>query len=118
MLRKSPMLACPRCRDELPGKFIGNTALQINSTGSHAGLALEEKRTHGCGLYRFVQISIIQHDQRALATKLQGNGFEVPSRQLGDMRPHAGEPQKVILFTFLWVVSTSPISKGGCLLRR
>ena len=62
-----------RLFNEFGDKRIGNAGINDNAFGGHANLALIEESAKGGSLHGFVQIGVIQHQQRGLAAQFQQN---------------------------------------------
>ena len=63
---------------------IGDRFVDDDPFGRHADLALIHEGAEGGGLHRFVEVGVVEHDQRRLAAKFEQRRLQMASRDLGD----------------------------------
>ncbi len=105
---------------ELCGKSVGDRVDDDDPLGRHADLALVHERAERGGLDRFVEIGVLEHDQRRLAAKFEQHRLQMLGRALGDDLADPVEPVKLIRRTAGWSISaptTSPASSGALVTR-
>ncbi len=72
---------------QLGNEGIGDLVIHDQPFGRHADLALIEIRAKSCSLYCRVEIRVVEHQKRCLATQFQQCRFQIPRRQLTDDAP-------------------------------
>ena len=80
---------------ELGGEFVGDGFVDDQPLGRHADLALVHEGAESRGGDRFVEVGVVEHDQRRLAAEFEQRRLEMARRQLGDLPPDAGRAGEV-----------------------
>ena len=73
-----------------------------------------KKAPKAVGVDRVVEVGVLQHEQRVVAAELEHDALQVPARSLGELRPVAVEPVKLIRRTWALeeLVADRPASPG------
>ena len=87
-------------------------ALDEDPPRRHADLALVQVGAEGGGVDGVVEVGVVEHDQRVLAAELEHDALQVAAGGLGELRPVAVEPVKLIRRTAGFSTSSSPIGRG------
>ncbi|MCY1434314.1 hypothetical protein D9M71_503720 [compost metagenome] len=80
---------------KLTHEFVGNTLIDHETLGRHADLPLIQERAEYCGIHCAVDIGILQHYERSLATQLQQTALEMGRTGFGDHAADLGGAREV-----------------------
>src|SRR4051794_28299410 len=69
---------------ELLHEFVSDFVVDDDALGRHADLALMHKRTKHSGIYRRIDVGVVEHDERRLAAELEQCRLQMSACKLAD----------------------------------
>ena len=83
-LRGSPASSDFGLGGELGDEGVGDLVVDHDALGRHADLALVHEGAERGRVHRFVEVGVVEHDQRRLAAELEQHRLQIFRRDLGD----------------------------------